>query len=252
MLAGTGVPSRMRGVGVASATETAIAPGSVLIAGGGLWADALSRVVTRGGGTLLIGASRDHALSSIATHRPNAIVVGPPLTDGELIELCRSAVQSSSASTVLAAVNRADSNLRKALAEVGVARVCIVPSAASDLAVAMINAAHLTTRAHARVPLEVAIHLQTREGKISGTTRDLSEGGVCVGQLPERPSRGQAKVEFQLPGERTPIAVVAQIVWGGGANGDFRAGLAFEKLEGGNLARIRLVVSQSPVATFTF
>lgn len=235
-----------------TAAEAAIAPGSVLIAGGGLWADALSRVVTRGGGTLLIGASRDHALSSIATHRPNAIVAGPPLSDGELIEFCRSAVQSSSGAPVLAAVNRADINLRKSLAEVGVARVCIVPSAASELAVAMINAAHLTTRAHARVPLAVAIHVHTREGKFSGTTRDLSEGGVCVGQMPERASRGQAKVELQLPGERTPIAVVAQIVWSGGTNGDYRAGLAFEKLEGGNLARIRLFVSQSPSAKFTF
>lgn len=224
----------------------------MLIVGGGLWADALARVVTRGGGTLHVGASRDEALSAIATHRPNAIVAGPPLNDTDLIEFCRSAVQSSSASTVLAAVNRADITLRKSLAEVGVARVCIVPSAASDLAVAMINAARLTTRAHARVPLVVTATLHAREGRITGTTRDVSEGGLCLEKMPERVQRGQAKVEFQLPGEKTPLALLSNIVWSGGANGDFRAGLCFEKLEGGNLTRVRVFVSQNPNAKFTF
>ena len=65
----------MGDVGMVSAIEGAAGPGSVLIAGGGLWADALSRVVTKGGGGLLLGTSRDHALSLISTHRPSAIVV---------------------------------------------------------------------------------------------------------------------------------------------------------------------------------
>lgn len=191
-------------------------------------------------------------MSAIAQHRPNAIVAGPPLNDAELIEFCRDAVQSSSASTVLAAVNRADQTLRQALAAVGVARVCIVPSGASELAVSMINAARLTTRAHPRVPLVVKTSVSTREGQFSGTSRDLSEGGLCVERLPERLSRGAAKVEFQLPGERTPIAVLAQIVWSAGATGDYRAGLSFDKLEGGNLTRIHLFVSQNPKASYSF
>lgn len=225
------------------------ASGSVLIAGGGLWADALARVVTRGGGTLLVGESRDHALSTIASVRPNVIVAGPPLSESELLSLCASAVHSSSGSTVLAAVSRADIGLRRALAGVGVARVCIVPSAAGDLAVAMINGAHLTTRAHARVPLAMSVVLHTRDGRLAGTTRDLSEGGVCLEHVPERVLRGAAKVELQLPGERRVVAAASQVVWSGGGNGDFRAGVCFEGLESADLARIRqLVATHAPDA----
>jgi len=235
-----------------SAIEGAAGPGSVLIAGGGLWADALSRVVTKGGGGLLLGTSRDHALSLISTHRPSAIVAGPPLNDDELIEFCRAAVQTSSVSTVLAAVNRADITLRRALVEVGVARVCIVPSAAGDLAVSMINAARLTTRAHARIPLTVVASIQTREGRLTGTTRDLSEGGICLERVAERVMRGPAKVELTLPGDRRPVVAAAHVVWSTGADGDFRAGLFFENIDAVNLAKIRALVARSPDASFAY
>lgn len=230
----------------------ATATGAVLITGGGLWADALAHVATKGGATLLVGQSIHEAMSLIATRRPSVVIAGPPLAEGALIEFCKRACGSSSGSVVLAAVNRADITLRRALAEAGAAKVCIVPSAGADLAVAMINAARLTTRAHARVSYAAKATVVTRDGRVAGTTRDLSEGGLCLERVPERVARGAARVEFGLPGDRRPVVVEAQVVWSGGGAGDFRAGLRFDSMSKADLVRIRAFVEHQPGASASF
>jgi CheY-like chemotaxis protein len=227
-------------------------PGAVLIAGGGLWADALASVATKGGATVLSGRNRDEALSLVAAHQPAAVIAGPPLGDAELIEFCNTATQSSSASLVFAAVNRADLALRRALSDAGVAKVCIVPSGGADLAVAMINAARLTTRAHARVPLAGAATIVTSEGRVAAFTRDLSEGGLCLERLGARLPRGPVRVEFALPDGRRPLALDSAIAWIAGGDGEFRAGIRFEGVGNVDLLRIRSFIENQPRAGYSF
>lgn len=230
------------------------APGAVLLAGGGLWLDALSSVASRGGGSVLLGRSREEALSLIATHRPEAIIAGPPLSEAELLEFCRTATASSPQSVMLAAVNRADVDLRRSLANAGVAKVCVVPSAACDLAVAMINAARLTTRAHARVRVTATATMVARGNqRLAGTTRDLSEGGLCLERMPERVARGPVRVEFGLPGDGRLVVVESEIAWSGGSNGDYRAGVRFNDMSSTDRIRIRgFVEHHQPRAAYSF
>lgn len=228
------------------------APGSVLLAGGGLWLDALSCVARRGGGNILLGRSRDEALTMIASHRPDAIIAGPPISETELLEFCGAAARSAPSSVVIAAVSRADAKLRRALSDVGAAKVCVVPSGAGDLAVAMINAARLTTREHARVRITTSATVVTRDQRMRVATRDVSEGGLCLEGLPERLSRGGVRVEFGLPGEGRTVVAESELAWSSSGNADgVRAGLRFAHMSSTDRVRIRgFVEHHAPRATF--
>ena len=222
--------------------------GAVMIAGSGLWADALARVVTRGGGTLLYGRSPEESLAVISAYRPSAVAAGPPFTETSLIDFCTQARKASPGSTILAAVNRADAVLRAALEQAGVSRVCIVPSAAGDLAVGVVNVAGLTTRVHRRVPFTAIATVVTRDGRLRGRIRDLSEGGLCLERVAERVMRGPARIEFELPNQTRPVATESEVVWSGRDETGHRAGIRFAGLSDADRDRIRGFVRNQPSA----
>ena len=220
-------------------------PGLVFLAGGGLWADALSRVVARGGGTLLLGRSEEESLAIIAVQRPAAIVAGPPLGETELVAFFDTARTASPASALIAAVSRADAALRKRLADAGVDRISLVPSGSADLAVGVVKAASLSTRAHRRIPLAVTATVVAGEERLRAVTRDLSEGGACVEALSTRVARGPVRLEFALPGERATIVATSRVAWTTSDGTQWSAGLAFEALSDLDRGRIRAFVSAS-------
>lgn len=220
-----------------------VTQGAVFIAGGGLWADALSRVVFRGGGQTLYGRSEDESLAVIAVQRPAVIVAGPPLGEAALNAFFAAARTASPSSLFVAAVSRADAALRGRLHAAGANRVIVVPSGGGELAVEVVKAASLSTRSHRRVALAVtAIVFGPSGERFRVVTRDVSEAGVGIDAIPERIKRGPARLEFALPGQPSVLAP-AQLVWMSGDGKTWTAGLRFEALSDADRGRLRAFVS---------
>lgn len=224
---------------VRAAWASGVGPGTVVMFGGGLWVEALSRVVTRGGGMLVTCATEGEALAMIHERRPPVIVVGPPQTAEEMITFYVNAQASSPRSTMFAAVTPAEDSFRRDLVSMGVARAFVVPSGLGELAIAIVTAATLNTRTHPRVAVSAGATVITGNLRVTGQTRDVSEGGLCLEGIAERIPRGPARVEFALPDAPVRVAAVSHIVWVAGSDGEYRAGVRFEGVSETDRTRIR-------------
>lgn len=218
-------------------------PGTVVIAGHGLWAEALSRVVSRGGGSLVTCASEPEAIARIAERQPPVIVAGPPHGGEEMMRFFVTALASSPRPALFAALTAKEWSFRRDLAAMGVAKSFPVPAGLGELATAIVTAATLDTRSHPRVAVTAGATLFTKDSKVLAQTRDVSEGGLCLGGLEARIPRGPARVEFALPGAPLRVSAEGQVVWiAGGEEGGFRAGVRFEDVSDGDRASIRKFV----------
>lgn len=223
-------------------------PGSVVIVGSGLWTEALSRVVTRGGGSLVICQDPKEALAKIAERKPPAVIAGPPVHGDDLVELFAAARASSPRSTLFAALDAADDEFRPTFQAIGVAKMFSIPKQLGELAVAIVTAATLNTRTHPRVPIAGGASVITHDRRVSAITRDVSEGGLCLDGIEARIARGPAQVEFSLPGAPGRVAASGQVVWvAGGGDTAFRAGVRFENVPEPARRLIRRFVEQQLV-----
>jgi len=70
-----------------------------------------------------------------------------------------------------------------------------------------------STRASARLPLEIPVRLHLGEREVEVLSADISRGGMCVvGEV--RTSAGQpVEIEFALPGEPAATAVHGVVRW---------------------------------------
>lgn len=206
-------------------------PGSVVIVGDGLWTQALSRVVTRGGGSLVICDNPLDALHKIEERKPPAVIAGPPVRREDLVELFAAARAASPRSTLFAAIDPADDEYRATYQAIGVGRMFSIPKQLGELAIAIVTAATLNTRTHPRVPIAGGASVITHDRRVNAITRDVSEGGLCLDGIEERIARGPAQVEFSLPGAPGRVAAGGQVVWvAGGGETPFRAGIRFESV----------------------
>jgi len=225
-----------------AAWSTGVGPGTVVMLGGGLWVEALSRVVTRGGGMLVTCSSEGEALERIHERRPPVIVIGPPCTGEQMMKFFVNVKASNPRSTVFAALSSGELELRRDLVGMGVARAFAVPSGLGELAVSIVTAATLNTRNHPRVPVNAGATVFTGSLQVSGVTRDVSEGGVCLHGIRERIPRGPARVEFALPDTPGRVRAESHIIWVAGSDGEYRAGVRFENVSDGDRGRIRQFV----------
>lgn len=218
-------------------------PGTVVIAGNGLWVEALSRVVSRGGGSLITCATEPEAIARIAERLPPVIVAGPPHGAEEMMGFFVTALASSPRSALFAALSPNEAAFRRDLAAMGVAKSFLVPAGLGELATSIVTAATLDTRSHPRVPFNGGATLFTKDLRVVAQTRDVSEGGLCLGGMVERIPRGPARVEFALPGAPLRIGAEGHVVWiAGGEEGEYRAGVRFDGVSDGDRDRIRRFV----------
>lgn len=222
-----------------AAWSAGVGPGTVVMLGGGLWAEALSRVVTRGGGILVTCATAGEALEKIYERKPPVIVVGPPTTAEEMIAFFVNCQASSPRSTFFAALSMADRAFHRDLVTMGVSRAFAVPAGLGELAISIVTAATLNTRNHPRVPFSAGATVFTKDQRVGGITRDVSEGGVCLDRIGERIPRGPARVEFTLQNAAAPVRAEAHVVWVAGSEGEYRAGVRFETVSDRDRYRIR-------------
>ena len=230
-----------------AAWSAGVGPGTVVMLGTGLWVEALSRVVTRGGGMLVTCKTEGEALERIHERKPPVVVVGPPATGEEMFSFFVNVQASSPRSTVFAALAGANQSFSRDLVAMGISRAFDVPGALGELAIAIVTAATLNTRNHPRVPVASGATVITKDARVTGVTRDVSEGGVCLHGIKERIPRGPARVEFALPDSPARVSAESHVVWVAGSEGEFRAGVRFEGVSDRDRYRIRQFV-QSQLA----
>lgn len=230
----------MSSLAAASPTASADAsePGPVLLAGDGLWAEALALVVRRGNGVLCRAHSLEDARRALERERPRMVVAGPPLGDADLPAFCE---QSRTAGVpVLAMIPRADASLRSALLAAGAERVLVLPSGLGEASTELAVRAGLSRRAHRRVPFASSVFIHAGDLVCGAFAVDLGEGGLGLTAIEEAPRRREIEIEFGLPGDEHVIRAGSELAWtreadGGGLN----AGLRFTRLAEPDRRRIR-------------
>jgi len=73
----------------------------------------------------------------------------------------------------------------------------------------------MPARKHPRVPIAMPVQFELNGKFVSGSTRNLSQGGVFI-EAPEYLSNGDStRVRMQFDDESTPIEVEGEVVWVG-------------------------------------
>lgn len=67
-------------------------------------------------------------------------------------------------------------------------------------------------RRYVRIPLVVAVTVESGKGKISGTSREISGGGMSIAFAEPARIEGKARLDFSLP-EKPPLSIAAATCW---------------------------------------
>lgn len=216
----------------------------VLIAGSGLWADALTRVVYRGGGKLVEARGPQEVVEVIRRDKPAVAVFGSPIPDHELLLVVGTVRATPGVGNlpIFVGIPRADGRLQEELKALGATTVFILPGALSKLSTDVIAAAGLNTRSHRRAPLAAPVRIQTSGAILDALASDLSEGGLGLTHVRSKPPVENLRVEFVLPGEPNPVRAATQLAWSRPDGENYRVGVRFTALDEADRARIRRYV----------
>jgi uncharacterized protein (TIGR02266 family) len=73
--------------------------------------------------------------------------------------------------------------------------------------------AYADLRAHERVPLEVAVNMESESNFYAGITDNISEGGVFIATLTPPPRGSTVDLMLALPGYEHPFHVRGVVCW---------------------------------------
>lgn len=224
-------------------TGPRVDPG-VMVAGSGLWADALTRVVHRGGGRLIEVRGPDEVVMVMRRDKPSAVVFGPPIPPADLILVVGTVRSTSDLAKipVFIGLSRADPSLEEELTFLGASGVVVLPGSLSKLSSDVIAGAGLNTRSFRRAPLAAPVRIQTTGSVLDAFALDLSEGGLGLTQVPSKPPIENLRVEFALPGDDVPVHAATQLAWTRADGDSFRVGIRFTALDENDRVRIRRYV----------
>ena len=227
-------------------------PRRVLIAGAGLWADAISRVLLERRAEVLTASTASEAVEKFFRDRPAVAVLGPPLLAPELIDAAGAirGIPGQPKPLLIAALAKAEPGLSSDLMTIGVDRV-VSTARIWKLSDEVMRGANLPRRAFRRVPLRTSVLLrQRKERMLEATMFDLCEGGIGVEDAMKVPAE-EVHLAFTLPGaEEDPIVASSEIAWSRGtaADGPQRLGLRFTVLAQEDRERIRDFVSMTELS----
>lgn len=223
----------------------------VLIGGCGLWADELSRRVSRRGGRTLVARGPTELIDRIRTQHPAVVVIGAPLLEPSLlaaaVELRDDPLLAGA--TVLVGVDGRTELDEAMIGALGVDRIFRVPEEIQTLEAEILRIAGIARRVHPRVPLVTPVLL--RAGQVLGlrTGIDLGEGGLRLHEVASRLARERAlQVEFSLPAtdpgkiatQSDAIVAQTEVVWRDGMPGErMTLGLRFIEIHARDQERIR-------------
>ena len=239
-----------KGLGNRMATVRAVLRRGVALVGKGFWSEAVAKVVTRRGAPAVVAAGASE-LPEIARARPAVIVVGPPLSDADIVAACSDVRRDPafSGAAVVAALNRADTGLRADLVTLGVDRSIPVGAGMERLTGEVLELAGLATRRTPRVELNAAVRLSAESSIELARAFDVGEGGIGLRVMTSTPVSDEAWVEFLLPGDEQVICADAEIAWSRVAKDDrVQVGMRFRALETGDRDRIRNYVLTQALA----
>jgi DNA-binding response OmpR family regulator len=222
------------------------APTRVLVAGAGLWSEALARVLETSGGKLVEVQSRPDVMREARRLKPPVIVIGSGLMGEALKDACEEIHADPALSTCAMVVALQDTSPFKPgeLLDAGATRVLLIPTELGELSTTVTRLAGLSRRIYRRAPLTTAVRLAGTGEVLVGSATDLSEGGLGVKGIATRPFLEAMQVEFALPGEEAPLIAVSEIVWTRPEDDKtHRAGVRFTRIDDQQLARVRAYVS---------
>lgn len=217
-------------VGEAVAWE-AIRP-VVVIAGGGIWTEVLSRLVFHSGGSAVLVTRPDELFGNDVALRPEVVVIGSPLPPKELIRITALVRELSPGTPVVAALDAASpQDLAADLGVLGAAPVAIDEDL-RELTAWVGRCAGLRIRHSHRGILIAPVLLRTGHTLHAAIAADVSEGGLRIEGADPSLIADVAEVQFHLPGMSAPITAAAEIAWiEEGAQDRVRAGIRFLDLD---------------------
>lgn len=239
-----------RGLGSRLSTVKKVLRRGVALVGKGFWSETVAKVVSKRGAPALI-ASGAADVPSIAEARPAIVVVGPPLGDAEIIALASDLRRDPAfaGAAIVAALNRADPELRADLLTMGVDRSIPVTAGMERLTAEILNIAGLATRRMPRVELNAAVRVTIAQQIELARAFDVGEGGIGLRVVTSAPQDDEAWVEFVLPGEEHVICADAEVAWTRvGDDERMQLGMRFRALENGDRDRIRNYVLTQALA----
>lgn len=208
----------------------------VVIAGAGLWCDALARVASRRGGRAHVARDANELAAILRDVRPSVTVAGPSFDDAALVRAVVKVRDEAPKAPVLVGVARG-SRARSDLVAIGATAVFALPSELPALGTRMLEMAGLR-RVHRRVPLLAPVLCRTGRVLHAAIAFDLAEGGIGLEAVSREHGCGIAEVEFTLPSGATIVAA-GEVAWVDHTDTRPRAGLRFTDVDDDSLERIR-------------
>lgn len=239
-----------RGLGNKLSTIKAVLRRGVALVGRGFWSEALARVIAQRGAPATIAAGAAD-IPQLVLARPAVVVVGPPLADRDIVSLCADVRRDTrfAGASVIAALHRADADLRADLITLGVDRTIPVAAGLERLTGDVLQLSGLATRKTPRVEMSAAVRVTANEKIELARAFDVGEGGIGLRVLTAHPAHHEAWVEFVLPGEDHVIQADAEVAWTrSGDDARLQLGMRFRALESDDRERIRNYVLAQAVA----
>ena len=213
---------------------------TVVIAGAGIWAEVLARLVFRAGGSAITVDRPDVLIADPIALRPSAIVVGAPLAPSELIRIAVMVRDRAPGTMVIAALDEnTPADLADDLRTVGAAAIPIEEDL-RQLSAWVARVAGLHIRDAHRGILLAPVLLRSGHVLHAAIASDISEGGLGIEGADPLLIGEVAEAQFHLPGMHAPITVATEAAWVGEASGSrVRAGIRFKDLDPLDRAAIR-------------
>lgn len=184
-------------------------------------------------GSVFTAASGEQALAIARRERPDVIVTDLEMPDMDGEALCRAIrADPDLGETPLIAVAAGEyAHDRARAVRAGADDVVAKPISRMSLVQSVRH--FLRASRHGgltRVPIETSVVLRTGDAEVSGLSRNLSRGGICIDAVLALPRETEVDLAFSLPEMKRPLLSTARVVWERPASESIGAGMGLQFL----------------------
>jgi uncharacterized protein (TIGR02266 family) len=170
----------------------------------------------RAGCSILTAGSGDEALRIVKEEKPHIVLLDYEMPGMNGDEVCRRIKENEATKhiPVLIVTANRTREIQQRCVKAGCTDFVTKPVSGKDLLAKVVKILEIPYRAHlrTRVRMEVRVGVGGESSFLTGYSEDISEGGLYVEALEPLEMGALVRVTFELPGQKKPVDVDAEVV----------------------------------------